>query len=167
MQWDALQKRIASAAQEQQVAALRQEQERQVRLHELIEREQARLLEKAPDVGDAAQRSKLASAALDMLRELGFSQQELNGLLGGAQMLSVQDHRLQLLLRDGVRFREAQKAAKEASARPVPPVQRPGVAQGKAAAQHAAVQSLARRLDQTGSLKDAARLLAERRRTAR
>jgi hypothetical protein len=45
-------------------------------------------------------------------------------------------------------------------------VQRPGVAQPRGAAQDAVVQSLAKRLDQTGNLKDAARLLAERRKAA-
>jgi hypothetical protein len=163
MQWDALQKRFASSAQEQEVAALRRAQEQKVRLSELINRENARLLEKAPEVADPAQREKLNNTIVGMLRELGFSEPELNELLVGQERLSVHDHRLQLLLRDGARFREAQKAAKEASTKPLPPVQRPGVAQGKAAAQHAAVASLARRLDQTGSLKDAARLLAERR----
>jgi hypothetical protein len=167
MQWDALQKRIVSSAQEQQAAALRQAQEQKVRLSELINRENARLLEKAPEVADPAQRAKLNNAVVGMLRELGFSEPELNELLVGQEKLSVHDHRLQLLLRDGARFREAQKAAKEASTKPLPPVQRPGVAQGKAAAQHAAVANLARRLDQTGSLKDAARFLAERRRAAR
>ena len=51
-----------------------------------------------------------------------------------------------------------------ATAKPLPPVQRPGVGQPKGAAQEALVQNLARRLDQTGNLKDAARLLVERRR---
>ena len=81
--------------------------------------------------------------------------------------LSLHDHRLQLLIRDGIRFRDAQKAAKEASTKPVPPVQRPGVAQPRGAAQDAVVQNLTKRLDQTGNLKDAARLLAERRKAAR
>jgi hypothetical protein len=163
VQWDALQKRIASTTQEQQAAALRQAQEQQQRLGEFMQREQVQLLEKIPELADPVQRTKLVGAAVEMLRDLGFSEQEVAGLYGGSHILNFHDHRLQLLVRDGVRFREAQKAARQASAKPVPPVQRPGVAQGKAAAQHAAVANLARRLDQTGSLKDAARLLAERR----
>jgi hypothetical protein len=66
-----------------------------------------------------------------------------------------------------VRFRDAQKAARQASTKPVPPVQRPGVAQPRGAAHEAVVQNLTKRLDQTGTLKDAARLLAERRKAVR
>ena len=119
------------------------------------------------EAANPAQRMRLEQSAIGMLQELGFSAQEMNELYRGQRTLSLHDHRLQLILRDGVRFRDAQKAAKEASTKPVPPVQRPGVAQSRGAAQDAAMQSLARRLDQTGSVKDAARLLAERRKAAR
>ena len=165
--WDAQQKRIASAQQELASTGQRQDQERQVRLGEFIQREQGLFIEKVPEVADPANRSKLEHAALGMLRELGFSDHELGDLYRGQRDLSLHDHRLQMLIRDGIRFRDAQKAAKEASAKPVPPVQRPGVAQPRGAAQDAVVQNLTKRLDQTGNLKDAARLLAERRKAAR
>jgi hypothetical protein len=165
--WDAQQKRIASAQQDLAGAAQRQEQERRIRLDEYVKRERDVLVEKLPEIADPVQRSKLEQSALGMLRELGFSDQELDGLYYGRSDLSLHDHRLQMLIRDGVRFRDAQKAAKEASTRPVPPVQRPGVAQPRGAAQDAVVQNLTKRLDQTGNLKDAARLLAERRKAAR
>jgi hypothetical protein len=102
-----------------------------------------------------------------MLHELGFSEPELREMHHGLRELSVHDHRLQLLVRDAVRYREAQKAARQASSKPLPPVQRPGVAQPRGAAHDAVVQNLTRRLDQTGNLKDAARLIAERRKAAR
>jgi hypothetical protein len=165
--WDAQQKRIASAQRDLAGAAQRQAQERQIRLMDYVDREQGLFIEKAPDVADPAQRSKLEHAAVGMLRELGFSDQELAELYGGGRDLSLHDHRLQLLIRDGVRFRDAQKAARQASSKPVPPVQRPGVAQPRGAAQDAVVANLTKRLDQTGTLKDAARLLAERRKAAR
>jgi hypothetical protein len=165
--WDAQQKRIASAQQELAGAAKRQDQERQIRLDEFIKREQGAFIEKVPEIADPAKRSKLEHAALGMLRELGFSDQELGQLYHGRADLSLHDHRLQMLIRDGIRFRDAQKAAKEASTKPVPPVQRPGVSQPRGAAQDAVVQNHTKRLDQTGNLKDAARLLAERRKAAR
>ena len=165
--WDAQQKRIASAQQELASTAQRQDQERQVRLDEFIKREQGLFIEKVPEIADPTQRSKLERSALGMLHELGFSDQELGDLYRGRADLSLHDHRLQMLIRDGIRFRDAQKAAKEASTKPVPPVQRPGVAQPRGAAQDAVVQNLTKRLDQTGNLKDAARLLAERRKAAR
>jgi hypothetical protein len=165
--WDANQKRIASAQQELASTAQRQDQERQIRLDEYIARERGVFVEKVPEIADPVQRSKLEHAALGMLRELGFADQELNELYRGRRDLSLHDHRLQMLIRDGIRFRDARKAAKEASTKPVPPVQRPGVAQPRGAAQDAVVQNLTKRLDQTGNLKDAARLLAERRKAAR
>jgi hypothetical protein len=164
--WDAQQKRIASAQQDLASAAQRQDQERQIRLAEFVQREQGLLCEKVPELVDTTQRTKLEHAAVGMLRDLGFSDQELTALYHGRADLSLHDHRLQLLIRDGVRFRDAQKAAKQASTKPVPPVQRPGVAQPRGAAQDAVVQNLTKRLDQTGTLKDAARLLAERRKAA-
>ena len=165
--WDAQQKRIASAQQELAGAAQRQDHERRIRLDEYVKRERDVLVEKIPEIADPAQRSRLEQAAVGMLRELGFSDQELGALYQGRTDLSLHDHRLQMLIRDGIRFRDAQKAAKEASSKPVPPVQRPGVAQPRGAAHDAVVQNLTKQLDQTGNLKDAARLLAERRKAAR
>jgi hypothetical protein len=165
--WDAQQKRIASAQQELASSGLRQDQERHIRLSQYMQREQELACEKAPELVDPTQRAKLEHAAVGMLRELGFSDQELLALHNGRSDLSLHDHRVQLLIRDGVRFRDAQKAAKQASTKPVPPVQRPGVAQPRGAAHDAVVQNLTKRLDQTGTLKDAARLLAERRKAVR
>ena len=165
--WDATQKRIAPAQQDLAGAAQRNAQEHRIRLDDFVKREQSLLVEKVPEIADPANRSKLEHAALGMLRDLGFSDPELNALFHGRADLSLHDHRLQMLIRDGVRFRDAQKAAKEASTKPVPPVQRPGVTQPRGAAQDAVVQNLTKRLDQTGTLKDAARLLAERRKAAR
>jgi hypothetical protein len=165
--WDAQQKRIASAQQELAGAGLRQEQERQIRLSEYSQREQGLMCEKVPELADPAKRAGFEHAAVGMLRELGFTDPELNGLYLGRADLSLHDHRVQMLIRDGLRFRDAQKAAKQASLKPVPPVQRPGVAPQRGAVHDAVVQNLTKRLDQTGTLKDAARLLAERRKAAR
>ena len=164
VQWDAQQKRIASAVRQMEAAQARQAQERRAELEHFIKREQELFVEKAPEIADEAQRTKLQHAAVDMLKWIGFAETELAQLWRGERDLSVHDHRLQLLVRDGIRWRDAQQKAKDAAARPVPPVVRPGVAQGKGAAQDAAISNLTRRLDQTGNLKDAARLIAERRR---
>jgi hypothetical protein len=165
--WDAQQKRIAAVQDQLQAATEQQQQEQRLKHDAFVRRELELFTEKVPEIADPAQRAKLQGAAVGMLRELGFSDQELAELWQGRRDLSLHDHRLQLILRDGLRFRDARKAAKEASAKPVPPVQRPGVAQPRGAAQDAVVQSLAKRLDQTGNLKDAARLLAQRRKAAR
>jgi hypothetical protein len=73
---------------------------------------------------------------------------------------------VQLLIRDATLWREAQAKAKAATARPVPPVQRPGAAPSQGAASEAQIQALSKRLESTGSLRDAAALVRARR-TAR
>jgi hypothetical protein len=65
------------------------------------------------------------------------------------------------------RYREAQRKAKDVVAKPVPPVQRPGVSQPRGAAQDARIQALTKQLEASGSLKDAAALIAARRKAAR
>jgi hypothetical protein len=162
--WDAQQKRLAGLEDELKAASARQERERQLGHSARVERELALFLEKAPERADPAQRAKLQSAAAAMLRELGFSEAELGEMWQGRKELSLHDHRLHLLIRDGLRYRDAQKAARDATAKPLPPVQRPGAAQAKGAAQDALVQTLTKRLEQTGKLKDAVKLIAERRR---
>ena len=70
-----------------------------------------------------------------------------------------------MLVIDAVRYREAQAKAKAVTtaARPVPQVQRPGVAPNKGAMREAELQSLSKRLDQTGNPRDAAAFLRARR----
>src|SRR5581483_5301032 len=119
--------------------------------------------EKVPEFADGDKAAKLQSAAVGVLKDIGFAEGELVALWNGQRGISLRDHRLQLLIRDGIRYREAQQKARLAAAKPVPPVQRPGVAQPKGAARDAQLQALTTKLDKTGSLKDAARLLAERR----
>jgi len=92
----------------------------------------------------------------------------LSGLWNGQASMSLRDHRVQLLIRDGIRLREMQTAAKNAVAKkPVPQVQRPGVAQAPGAQRDAEIQALTQKLDKTGNLKDAAKLMAARRAAAR
>jgi hypothetical protein len=84
--------------------------------------------------------------------------------------LSFHDHRFLLLLRDAIRLREAEGKARDVHARPVPPVQKPGVALPKGAARDAHIQNLSKQLDSARGLEAlrlAAQLTAERRRVAR
>src|SRR5262249_28743249 len=101
--------------------------------------------------------------AIDVLRELGFDEAELAQSWNGAKDISLRDHRLQLLIRDAVLWREAQAKAKAAALKPVPPVQRPGASPTQAVRKEAELTNLSKRLDQTGSLKDAAAFVRARR----
>jgi hypothetical protein len=165
--WDASQKRLAGLQQQEQAISERQSQEKATKHAEFVQRELELLVEKFPDIADSKKGPALREAAVTTLREIGFSDAELGKLWKGEAEISLHDHRLQLLVRDALRFRSAQAAAKNAARLAVPPVQRPGTAQPRGAAAAAAVQNLSERLNKTGSLKDAARLLSERRKAAR
>jgi hypothetical protein len=167
VQWDAQQKKLAAVQQEFRAAQARHAEEHRARWGEFTRRQDDLFLEKAPEMVDKATAAKLQSAAVEVLRDIGFTEPELAQMWNGQSHLSLRDHRVQLLIRDGVRFREAQQKAKEAIAKPVPNVQRPGVAQSRSAASDANIQALIHRLEQSGSAKDAAALVAARRKASR
>jgi len=165
--WDAQQKRIGAVQQQVAAATARQAQEKQAKLAEFIGGEAKLLAEKMPEIADPAQRTKLQEAAVAMLRDVGFADGELAELYQGQKEISLHDHRLQLLIRDGLRYRSGQSAVRQATAKPLPPVQRPGSSQPRGAAQDAAITNLTQKLDKTGSVQDAVRLIAARRAAAR
>ena len=164
--WDAQQKRIAAVQQQVKAASERQTQEKQQKLGEFVKAEGELLKQHVPELADPVKAQKLQTAAVKLLDEIGIKGDELSDLWNGRKEISLHDHRLQLLIRDGVRYREIQAAGRTATAKPLPQVQRPGVAQPRGAQHDAVIQDLNRLLDRTGSAKDAARLLAERRRAA-
>ena len=170
IRWDAQQKQVAAVQQEVIQATQRQVTEKQTKLSEFMKRETELFAEKVPEIKDQAAREKLMTASVDVLKDLGFQDDELGQLWRGEKDISIHDHRLHLLIRDGVRWRDAQKARTEAQRKPVPPVQRPGVAPSKGAQVQAQVQTLARKLE-TAKGNQAARIAADlmklRRRQAR
>jgi hypothetical protein len=120
-----------------------------------------------------AEQNKLASARIPdiaalsehvpaALRDYGFSEHE--------QRLIYQngvDARQQAILADAIRYRQAHAARRTIVAKNLPPVQRPGVRQAGASPAQQDVAALSRRLSQTGSAKDAAKLVQAMRRTGR
>ena len=143
--------------------AQRQHNEQRQNFAAFAKRQDELLTEKAPDMADKANAAKLQSAALTMLKAIGFTEKELSDSFNGKLHLPIRDHRLQLLVHDAILWRDAQEKAKAAAAKSVPPVQRPGVAQPRGAARAANIQNLTKRLETSGNLKDAAALLRARR----
>lgn len=162
VKWNAQQQRIAAIAQQQQAAQQRQAEEFSRQWSDFARKQDELLLERAPELKDETRAAKAAANAKQVLKDHGFSDQELSDLFNGKQALSLRDYRVQLLVLDGVKYREA-KSAKPAP-KSVPPVQRPGVAQPKGADD--AVQALKDKFERTGDLKHAAALLAARRKSA-
>jgi len=166
--WDAQQKRIAAVAQEMKASQQRRESENSARWGTFAHEQDSLFLEKAPEFGaDKDAFAKAAHGAAVLLRDLGFTDAELGEMWHGKRTVSLRDHRIQLLLRDGVKYRDAQAAAKKAAARPVPNVQRPGPAAPRNADADDRLKALDQRLTNSGSLRDAAAALAARRAASR
>jgi hypothetical protein len=169
LQWDVAQKKIAAVTQEMLSAQQRQAQEKLQRFSEFAKHEDNLFIERVPDMADAEKAAKLQGAAMTVLKDLGFSETELGESWNGGKDLSLRDHRVQLLIRDATLWREAQSKAKAASIKPVPPVQRPGVAQGKSASSDAEIQNLTKQLERASgmnAMRIAAKLTAVRRAAA-
>jgi hypothetical protein len=166
VRWDIHQKKIADVSQHLTAALARQVLERQQQFTEFAQQQDELIKEKLPDMADAKKAAELQTRCLATLTGLGFAEAELAQSWNGQKDLSLRDHRVQLLIRDATLWREAQAKAKAAQAKPVPPVQRPGVAQPKGAAQHAQIENLTQQLDKTSgvkALRTAAKLVAARR----
>jgi hypothetical protein len=165
--WDLQQKKVAEVTQHILAAQHRQAQEKLTQFVEFAKRQDDLFKQKVPDMTDETKAAELQRQALAVLGDLGFDETELVPLWNGQKELSLRDHRLQLLIRDATLWREAQAKAKAAATKPVPPVQRPGAATPRQGTDEARVQHLTQRLEQTGSLRDAAALVRARRTAAR
>ena len=166
MKWDLAQKRIASTQQRLAEAQQRQILEQLQRFTQFAKRQDELFIEKVPEFADAGKKAELQGKAVGALRDLGFDEAELAASWHGQKDLSLRDHRVQLLVRDAALWREAEQKAKAAVARPVPPVQRPGVSQPRGAAQDAVIQGLNKQLENAkgvNALRTAAKLVAAKR----
>ena len=168
-QWDAQQRQLAAVQNELAAVQQLQAHEHTQRFHAFAGRERERLLEKAPEMADDTERARMREAAASVLAEIGYSNEEMRMLWSGELAVSPHDHRFQLLIRDAIQLRDAQERVRDVHARPVPPVQKPGVALPKGAARDAHIQNLSKQLDNARgmeALRLAAQLTAERRRAA-
>ena len=171
IKWDAQQKRIAAVQQEMLTSQQRAQTEAAQKWTDFARKEDENFISKVPEFADKTKAAKMQDAAVTVLKDIGFTEEELGKSWNGQERFSLRDHRMQLLILDGIRYREAQQKAKEVVAKPVPPVQRPGVSQPKGAAVDAEIQALGKKLDNARNSNEGARLaaqiLAARRRAAR
>lgn len=163
IKWDAAQKQLAAVVQEKQAADARQAKEASDRLSAFHVEQDRLFSEKAPELADKTASAKASDAAHKLMNELGFTDAELGASWNGSEKFSIRDHRVQLLIRDALRYREASAKAKVPAAKPVPTVQQPGVARPAGAADADRIEALSKRLDKTGDIRVAAQLLAARR----
>lgn len=158
-QWDAMLKQHRFAAEQQQAIQARQQQERATRAREYFN-EQARLFaERAPEFADPQKAGTLRAQAFEVLQDFGFAPDEINDAWTKGGSIPVHDHRFQLLVREAMRLRSAEKAVKKPVAKPAPQVQRPGPAVTSKDQRSEHVKTLDSRLSKSGSIKDAFALL--------
>lgn len=164
--WDAQQKKIAAVQGQLQETQHRQSQEAVQRWNDFVKTEDDKFAEKVPEIADAAKAPKLREAAVGVLKDHGFKEDEIGALWTGQAPLSLRDHRVQLLIHDAIKFREAKAAAKKAEAKPVPPVQRPGVAPSRTDGKEAVLKDLSSKIDKAKGIEQiraAARFVNARR----
>ena len=166
IQWTAHQQKVSAVQNEMRLAQERQSQEWNSKWSEFASREDKLTSERIPELADPAQRAKVQEGAISYLKDIGFEESELGSAWNGQASLSLRDHRVQSMIRDAVKFREGKAAVKIAvSTKPLPPVQRPGVAAPRGADSN--IQNLSKKLETTGRIEDAAAVVAARRAAAR
>ena len=165
LQWQAHQQKLQAVAYEQEQAGKRQQQEHLASWTKFQNDENAKAAELHPELADPEKAKHLHEGVVELFRDKGFTETDLNNMAAGATY-SPFDHRWQSILVDALKYREAQKAKPVAVAKPVPPVQRPGVAPPRGAAKTENLQALSAKLDRSGSVDDALELLAARRKAS-
>lgn len=160
--WQIARDKGTALQQQAQQAQQRQYQEAANRWVDFVNRETQSFAEKAPEFANPETMTKAQAQAREVLVEVGFGEDELAGMWEQGNPLSLRDHRVMLLVRDAMKYRAAQKAAKTAAKKPVPPVQRPGNSTSRGESQAVDVKILDQKLTRSGSMQDAIALLNAR-----
>jgi len=155
---------INARSQEAQVAQQRRAQESQQAFAAFVAEQDRMFMQKAPEFATTDDK-KLRALQDDVkatLKDVGFSDQDLEAAWSGTP-ISMRDHRVQLVIRDAQRYRNAQAKLKAAAPRTVQPAVRPGVASTRGEASAGVISTLKQKLASTGSDRDAVALLRAKR----
>ena len=95
---------------------------------------------------------------MDLLKEAGYSNEELHQAWTGGGTFYLRDARAQKIIADAVRYRLGQQKMKEAVKAPHPEVQRPGVRQPQSTYSDQTIASHNKALSSSGNLRDAVAL---------
>ena len=157
LRWQARRDALQSALAEQDTIQRRDRAEQMQRLRGYAGQQRALILEKIPELADPKTQKAVQAEMNDYLRSQGFSDQETAAWI---------DHRYALVIRDAMRYRKSQQAAKAAADKKVvnlPRVQRPGAGsdgRGERSAQDRAAMTRIARYGSTDQQAEAlARLL--------
>lgn len=158
LQWQAHQQKVQAVAYEMEQAKSRQTSEQKTAWAKHVESENAKAAEMHPELADAKQAEKLQKSAVELLEDKGFTKDELTRLANGDDKLSIFDHRVQSLLIDGVKFRQAKAAPSKVVPPTLPKVERPGVARPQGSAASDKLQALTKQFNANPSVENATAL---------
>jgi hypothetical protein len=165
--WDLAYKRLTHASAELQAQQSQQAQQQQLQHQQFMQNaevwraaEAVKFADQFPEWKDPEKYQANVSKVMNFMKESGFEQDFLQRAATEYLPIQIHDSRFQTFVWKSYLYDEAAKAAKSPTRAPVPPVQRPGSAPAKGEANEARFKDLNRQLDRTGSLKDAARLIA-------
>jgi hypothetical protein len=126
--------------------------------------EDSKFIQRNPEMADPAQSQAIVNKAANYMRNIGFSDRDINALWHGQNSVSVRDHRVQQLIMDAMKYREARAAVPNAKAKiQAARVQKPGASGDRPSDQEAGLRHLNERLNTSHSARDAAKLLIARR----
>lgn len=162
-EFQALWQRADFETREAQQVEARKRQEAEAWFEKFTADEDRKFLEAAPEFGDPKKADTLRREAAELLIDKGFTEQEINDLWSGRKPALVRDHRFQLIIRDAMRFRAAQKGIPNAKAAPTQPSVKPGIPPSKGERQASNIQTLQQKLARTGKVDAAVALLQAKR----
>ncbi len=162
--WQNHQMKVQNLNQQMQANYQRSQQEYATKWNQFAQNEDNLFAQQAAEMSDPVQAREIASKAVELLRDTGFSDEDLNQLWSGQASVSLRDHRMQLIIRDAARYRAAKAGvpAKRA-ALPASKTLRPGTPAERASDKQVELSALENRLGETGKWKDGAELLLARR----
>ena len=154
MTWQAHRTQMDMLEHEMRQARERQAQNSQAKWSAFVTEQDRLFLARAPELSDSTRAQKVADAAVRILKDIGFSEDELGQAWAGEQFVSLRDHRIRLLVFESIQYREQRdvtEAAKRNATNLLPPVRRLAAASVQAALAHqtdaaASIQTLEQQL---------------------
>lgn len=162
--WQAHQMKVQNVQQQIQANYQRQQQEYATKWSQFTQNEDNIFAANTPEMNDPAQAKDIANKAVGLLRNVGFSDDDLSKLWNGQASVSLRDNRLQTIIAKAARY-DAAKAGVPAkrAALPASRTLRPGTPAERASDAQVNLDSLTKNLESSGKWKDGAELLLARR----
>jgi len=161
-QWQVYQMDAQAIEQERLQAEQRQQQEKANARAAFAKEQEAKLHDLIPEMKDPEKANAIRTKAVSMLvNDYGFTEGDLGAIMqteDGYRLLS--DARWQKLIADGLKYHDSLKAKATIAAKPLPPVQRPGVSAPAQNSNTGRIQALEKQLINASGVNQA-KIMAE------